>query len=204
VSNAIQRSYFEDDIVNATPQRLRLMLIEGAMRFVKRAITLWETDHPAAVTALGRSRNIIIEIIASIRGDRDSCAYIVDNIVRDQPLNKAERQTEIDNLEAIGRSSLAIYLIVFRQIDEAQLSVNCEKLSAALEILDVERETAQMLCEQLPEAPQLKAPRHSAEITSSQAAAILKKEPSAASTSAGPATYGSNTGHPTASFSFEA
>ena len=107
MSNSIQRSYYEDDIQNATPQSLRLMLIEGAIRFANRAVSLWNTDLPAAHQSLGRCRNIIIELVASIRGDRESCEYLVDHYVREEPLDPKEREAEIDNLEQISRQTLS-------------------------------------------------------------------------------------------------
>ena len=201
MSNAIQRTYYEDDVLNATPQRLRLMLIEGAIRFAKQSVSLWKQDRVAAQAALGRCRNIVIELIASIRGDRESCEYLVDHIVRDQPLTASERDAEVENLVQICRNSMSIYLIVFRQFDEAQLSDDSAKISDAVGILEVERETAQLLCEQLPEAPQLTAPRE-AEITSTDAAAVLNSGQAAAPL--GPATYGNNPAQATASMSFEA
>ena len=202
MSNSTQRSYYEDDVQNATPQRLRLMLIEGAMRFAKQSVSVWESDHDAAHTALGRCRNIIIELIASIRGDRESCEYFVDHIVREHPLAAKDRNTEVDNLEQISRAMLSTYLVVYRQLDEAQLSGESEKIEEAVAILEVERETAQMVCNALPDAPILNAPRAAANITSNDAAETLRAENTDEPT--GPATYGDTTALPTSSMSFEA
>ena len=201
MSNSIQRSYYEDDILNATPQRLRLMLIEGAIRFARHAMSLWDSDRSAALQALGRCRNIVIELVASIRADRESCEYLVDHIVRDKPLPKREPEAEIENLVRISRSTMSVLLIVFRQLDEAQLSDDSGKISEAIEILEVERETAALVCEQLPAAPELTA-RREGDITSSDAAKTLKADQAAPPIAA--ATYGSNAGQATASLSFEA
>ena len=202
MSNAVHRSYYEDDIQNATPQRLRLMLIDGAIRFANKALSLWESDLPAAHLALGRCRNIIIELIASIRGDRESCEYIVDHIVRSAPLDAAARSAEVDNLEKISRQMLSVYLVVFRQLDEGQLSGEATKISDAIEILEVERETAKLICEQLPEAPQLSAPKGE-DVTSAEAASVLGSSNDVAAPQ-GPATYGTIVTPPSATMSFEA
>lgn len=205
MSNSVQQRYFEDDVLNATPQRLRLMLIEGAIRFAKRSVALWTTEHEAAISSLGRCRNIIIELIASIRGDRDSCEYIVDHFVRDARLDDAQRTTDIDNLEQIARNALSVYLIIFRQLDEAQLEGDSAKVSAAIEILEIERETAAIVCEKLPEPPALKAPRNAGDVTSGDAAAILQKtEASTNPAAVGPATYGTNVGQSNSTMSFDA
>ena len=201
MSNAIQRSYYEDDVQNATPQRLRLMLIDGAIRFANQAVSLWADDVAAAHHALSRCRKIIIELIASIRGDRASCEYLVDHIVRGTPLSAAEREAEIENLERISRDALSIYLIIFRQLDEAQLSGDSVKIHEAIEVLEEEQQTAQLLCEQLPDAPQVTAPRES-NITSHDAEETLQDMQRTAQIA--PATYGSNAAQSSSSMSFEA
>lgn len=204
MSNEPYRSYYEDDIRSATPQRLRLMLINGAIRFAKAAVDAWDDDRDAAFAALSRCRNIVIELIAGVRADRQSCEYIVDHVRRDAPLTAQQRAAEIDNLETVTRNLIAIYVVVFRCLDEAQLDWNAGKVREAIDVLEVERETAQLLCEKQPEVPALTADRQSAEISSSEAAALLQRQQETAQpTAPPPATYG-DAPLPTSSMSFDA
>lgn len=200
----LYRSYYESDILNATPQRLRLMLIDGAIRFAKSALEEWDEDRGAALRALGRCRSIIIELIGGIRADRESCQHVVDHICREDAPTAGQRRTEIDNLEAIGRNTMSIYLIVFRDLEAAQLNEDREKIEAVLEVLQVERETAQLVCAQLTAAPRLTAPHFPAETTSADAADILPQE-TAARVTAAPITYGATAAPPpTSNVAFEA
>ena len=61
-------SYLEAQVLTATPQKQRLMLIEGAMRFMRQAVQAWEDDqYEQASAALSSSRKIVAELISSIR-----------------------------------------------------------------------------------------------------------------------------------------
>ncbi len=210
MSSDIYRSYYQDDVLNATPQRLRLMLIEGAIRFANAAVEQWETDNSAAFTALGRCRNIIIELIAGVRADRESCEHVVDHILRDQTLTAEQRKAEIEQLETIGRNTMSIYLIIFRHLNEAQLDWDSAKITAAIGVLEIERETARMICEQLPAAPILTAPKDAEEISSSDAAAMLGEQDRLHSQETpqphitAPPTYGGTSMPAASSMSFDA
>ena len=202
MSNHVQRNYYEDDVLNATPQRLRLMLIDGAIRFAKSALSVWESDRNGAMTAMCRCRNIIIELIGGIRADRPSCEHIVDHTDQPGAVSSSQRKKEIDRLEQIARNTMAVYLVVFRHLDEAQLDWDAAKLSAAIEVLNEERETMRLVCQKLPHAPALNAPHLPTEISTSEAARVLDKQSPTATPS--PATYGEGAGPTTTSMSFEA
>ena len=59
--------YLEMQVGTATPQRLRLMLIEAALRQARRTLVLWsEGQSDAALEALIRCREIVGELIAVI------------------------------------------------------------------------------------------------------------------------------------------
>ena len=92
-------------------------------------------------------------------------------------------------------------MVVYRQLDEAQLSGDSSTITEAIRILDVERETTKLVCEQLPDRPLLTAPR-ATNITSDDAAAVLHQEQ--ASAPKGAATYGNIATPPSTSMSFEA
>jgi flagellar protein FliS len=121
-----QSSYLEAQVLTATPQKQRLMLIEGAIRFARQTLQLWEEKHDElACDALTSCRNIIAELISSITIQEDD----------------------------LTRRVAAIYVFIFQTIVEAQLKRSKKSLQDALDVLAIERETWQLLCEQMPEAP---------------------------------------------------
>ena len=119
-------SYVEAQVLTATPQKLRLMLIEGAIRFARKTILHWEAgDNARALDAIVRCRNIVTELLSSIR-------------VADSELTK---------------QVASLYLFVFQHLTQAQLRRDAKLVNEAIEILEVERETWRELCEQMPHAP---------------------------------------------------
>jgi flagellar secretion chaperone FliS len=160
-------SYLESQVLTATPQRLRLLLIEGALRFAKQVVHCWENhDNETGLEAVSRCRRIITELLT----------VMVD-----------------DGSEVIGQLR-GIYAFMFRQLTDAQQQQNPDMVGEVIRLLEVERETWQMVCEQMPEAPQresLAVEEKKREIT---AATSPRQSPDATSTgfdSTGVATPGS-------------
>lgn len=121
-----QSSYLEAQILTATPQKQRLMLIEGAIRFGRQTLRLWEeNDDEHALEALTSTRGIVSELISSISIQEDD----------------------------LTRRVAAIYVFIFKTLTEAQLKRSAANIQEALDILAIERETWQLVCEQMPEAP---------------------------------------------------
>ena len=68
-------AYLETQITTATPQRLRLMLIDGALRRARTAQEAWEVGRVEEGTAAaGHCRDIIAELIAGISPDESPLA----------------------------------------------------------------------------------------------------------------------------------
>jgi len=119
-------SYLESQVLTATPQKLRLMLIEGAIRFSRQTLHHWEQENnEQALETIIRARSIVSELIASIRVD----------------------ETELT------RKVASIYLFVFRHLTEGQLRRDAHLVREAIRVLEAERETWHQVCEQMPEAP---------------------------------------------------
>jgi flagellar protein FliS len=120
------QQYLHAQVMSATPQKLRLMLIEGAIRFARQALSSWEQNHNEQATDwLTRCRNIISELLASIRLDQSS----------------------------LTRSVAGVYLFLFRSLTEGQLQKDRRKIEEAISVLEIERETWRMVCDKLPDAP---------------------------------------------------
>jgi flagellar protein FliS len=132
-------TYLETQVMTASPQKLRLMLIEGAIRFVNQTQHLWEQqrDEEALESSI-RAREIVSELMTSLSG----------------------------NAEPLAKQILPLYVFIFRTITEAQLERSTPKLADALRVLGEERETWRQVCEKFVDIDE--APPAPVEITAPQ------------------------------------
>ncbi len=64
---AASQAYTESSVLSAPPERLVVMLYDGAGRFLRRAAAaIREEDMPAAGEALGRAQAILDELLATL------------------------------------------------------------------------------------------------------------------------------------------
>jgi flagellar protein FliS len=118
----MQTSYLESKVLTATPPRLHLLLIEGAIRFGRQAEeALQRGDQLAAAAPLLRVLDILGELLAGVRK------------------NKSDLTLKIAEL----------YLFLFKQISKAKINADATPLAEALRLLEFERQTWQLLCEKL-------------------------------------------------------
>lgn len=115
-----QSHYLESKVLTAPPQRLHLMLIEGAIRFGRQAEdALKQGDQVAAATPLMRIIDILGELVAGVRE------------------NKSDLNTKLANL----------YWFMFRRVTEAKISGDASPLTETLRLLEFERQTWQLVCD---------------------------------------------------------
>jgi flagellar protein FliS len=119
-------SYLENEVLTATPQKLRLLLIEGAIRFAHDAIRHWDGGrNEEACEAIIRCRDIVTELL-----------------------------TVIDKKDFAPASQVyELYLFLFGELTEAQRHRDADQMRGVLRVLETERETWRLVCEQLPESP---------------------------------------------------
>jgi len=123
-------AYLETEVLTATPQKLQLMMISGAIRFAHQAQRLGENgDTEQAWESLLRCRGIVTQILCGIK-------------TQNQPLL---------------RQVAGIYLYLFRDLTNIQLTGEYHRLAEIIPVLEEERETWRQLCELVPEA--LERPR---------------------------------------------
>lgn len=116
--------YLEMQVNSATPQRLRLMLIEAALRHARRAAELWsEGQFDVALESIIRCREIVGELIAGIDQDASPLASQV----------------------------ACVYVFLYSSLVEIQQTRDVHRLAAIVRVLSEERETWRQLCEQLPD-----------------------------------------------------
>jgi flagellar protein FliS len=119
-------AYLETQILTATPQRLRLMLIEGAIRkttLAKKASD--EGDWQKASADLSHCRDIVTELIAGIDPDQTP----------------------------VAKQILSVYMFLYSTLVEAQFGRVVNRLDDVLRVLEEERQTWREVCEKMPDRP---------------------------------------------------
>jgi flagellar secretion chaperone FliS len=116
-------SYRETEVLTAPPQRLRLMLIQAALRSIERTRQQWRAGaDEQALDALIHAQEVVTELLSGI--------------------NTAINQE-------VTRKVAAIYVFVFRTLVEAGFSRSEGKLDEAQRVLLEEQETWRQMCEHL-------------------------------------------------------
>ena len=117
-----RQAYLQSQVMNASPQKLQWMLIDGALRYATQAEAAWNAgDTEQASQSLDRARQIVAQILSAI-------------------------QVEVDD---VARQVMGLYVWLFRTLAEAQLLRDSERLAEVIQILRMERETWQQVCEQM-------------------------------------------------------
>lgn len=142
-----QNPYLENEVKSATPQRLRVLLIDGAIRFALLAQQHLDRGEDAlAAAARGRCRAILAELLDSITGESE-----------------------------VSDTMRAVYTLTLTQFVTDEAKDPRQAIENLVEVLKVERETWQLVCEQLPEVPPeiRMGQSQTADLTSADAASIL-------------------------------
>lgn len=118
-----RETYLTNEVMTATPQRLQLMLIEGAIRFARQADAHWANQEDAhADEALTRAEQIVTELLCGLNPDGDA---------------------------ELVRRVASVYLFVFRTLTTAHLQHDSAQLNDAIRVLETERETWRQVCDRL-------------------------------------------------------
>lgn len=121
-----QSAYWETEVLTATPQKMRLMLINRALQLALQAAEQWEADPSQPyVHAVSRCRGILAELASTVNGEASELASQV-------------RQ---------------LYAFLLKSLIEADRTRDVNKLSDIVDVLRVERGTWREVCHRMPEAP---------------------------------------------------
>lgn len=121
------RAYLRTRVLTASPEELRLMLLDGALKFARQGRQgLLDGDRSAAQTGLARCRSIVLELLTSVRADIDP---------------------------SLAANVRAIYAFLFRELTAIARSGELPRLDRVLELLEYERETWVLLMRRLGRAP---------------------------------------------------
>jgi flagellar protein FliS len=119
-----QDSYLETQVFTATPQRLRLMLIEAALRQARAARDLWiENKIAEGCEQASRCRELVSELISGIHPDQT----------------------------AVAKRVLGLYLYLFSSLTELQLTRDPHQMAGLIRVLEEEEQTWQEVCRALPD-----------------------------------------------------
>ena len=126
--------YLKTKVLSASPAELRLMLIDGAIRFATQAKEgLEREDFETSYSGFQQCRAIVTELITSVKPTPDPELY--DRVV-------------------------AIYTFIFQELIESSMEKDPARVSKVIDLLQYERETWVMLMEKVasesgvkPQAP---------------------------------------------------
>lgn len=116
-------AYLRTQVLTASPQQLRLMLLDGSIRFLQQAIDgLGNKDYEASYNGITQARAIVLELATSVSADVDR--------------ELAERVR-------------SVYMYLYRELIDASLNRSLPRLEKAADLLRYERETWAMLMEKV-------------------------------------------------------
>jgi flagellar protein FliS len=117
--NAYQRT----QVLTANPEQLRLLLLEGAVRFTRQGREAIEKkDYEAIYTGFTKARDIVVELMTAIRPDTE-------------PTLRSKVQ--------------GLYGYIFRLLMDASFEKDVAKADEAIKLLDFECETWKLAMEKL-------------------------------------------------------
>jgi flagellar protein FliS len=107
----------------ASPQELRLMLLEGALKYARQGrLGLEQKNFEASFTGMSNCRDIVMELMTTIR--REPNPELADSVK-------------------------ALYTFMYTTLVEASLEKDVAKLDAVIQLLEYERETWVLLMQKL-------------------------------------------------------
>ncbi|MEM0913812.1 MAG: flagellar export chaperone FliS [Planctomycetota bacterium] len=113
--------YLRTQVMTASPEELRLMLFDGAIKFCKQArIGLDADDFNAAYEALVKAKKVVLELSVGM-----------------------DRKQAPDVAEKMG----ALYTFIYRKLVDANMERNAAALDEATRLLEYERDTWRLLME---------------------------------------------------------
>jgi flagellar protein FliS len=114
-------AYLRTKVMSASPAELRLMLMDGAIKFASQAREgLEKKDYEQSFAGFSQCRAIVLELLTTIRPE--------------------------PNPELADRVK-ALYTFIYRELVDASFEKDQKKLAKVIELLEYERETWAMVME---------------------------------------------------------
>lgn len=116
-------AYLKTRVMTAPPEQLRLMLLDGAVRFSKMALeALGSKDHERVFEGFSNARAIVLELGESIKPDPDV---------------------------QLAQNMKGVYTFIYSELVHASIDKDAARLEKAIELLEYERETWAQFIEKL-------------------------------------------------------
>lgn len=116
-------AYLRTRVMSASPEELRLLLLEGAVRFARQgAEGLLAKNYEQVFTGLSQARDIVIELLTTIRADVNP---------------------------ELAANVKSLYVFIYQQLVEGSHEKDVSKVNKAIELLEYEVETWKLLMQQL-------------------------------------------------------
>jgi len=123
MSHTVSESYLTIEVMTATPQKLQLILLDAAIREVERARHHWHAqENKQAGKYILRAQRIMSGLLGGL-----------------------DYELKSDLISKVA----GVYLFIYHALTRAFVDKNENKLSEALRVLAVERETWRQVCENL-------------------------------------------------------
>ena len=120
---ATVNAYLRTKVFTASPEELRLLLLDGAVKFARQGREgLASRDFEASYSGISQCRNIILELINTMRPEHDPVLC-----------------------ERIG----ALYTFIYSELVAANLERDIARMDRVIGLIEFERETWSMLMQQL-------------------------------------------------------
>lgn len=124
---AAANPYLRNQVLSAKPEELRLMLFDGAIRFLNVGRKGLEAkDYDVSYTNISKAQKIVLELSNSL--NRDVMPEVTEKLS-------------------------ALYTFIYRLLIDASTTRTTEPLDEAVKLLKYERETWALLIEKASEAP---------------------------------------------------
>jgi flagellar protein FliS len=118
-------AYLRTRVLTASPEELRLMLLDGAIRFCRQGREgMASKDWEGSFNGFSKCRNILTELMTSMRPEIDP---------------------------ELCERLISLYTFLYTQIIEASHEKNTAKADKVIELLEYERDTWALLIEKLRE-----------------------------------------------------
>ncbi len=121
--NNTANAYLTTQVMTASPEQLRMLLLEGSVRFARQAKDgLERADHEIAHSGFTQCRNIILELINTIRPEANP---------------------------ELGERVQSLYTFFYQELVEASFQKDPARVGKIIELLEYEVETWKLLLEEL-------------------------------------------------------
>lgn len=122
-TSSTANAYLKTKVMTASPEELRMLLLDGALRFANMAkFGMENKDHEKIYEGFKQARAIILELTDTIDSRHDP---------------------------VLARSVRDLYVFIYGELAKASLNKDMSKLDKAIEMIEYERETWMQLLEQL-------------------------------------------------------